>query len=181
MLINIATSTLLVIDVQEKLLAGIHENESLVKNCSWLIRLAQEVDVPVLGSEQYPKGVGPTTSELQDLLGASAFVAKTLFSCATAPECQQQMDTGERDSFILCGMEAHVCVLHTALELHDQGKKVYVVADAISARNPEDTRLAIERMRQAGITIVSREMVGFEWLRDSSSPHFKTFSSKFLR
>lgn len=181
MLINAATSTLLVIDVQERLLPAIHQSESLINNCSWLVRLAQEVNVPVIASEQYPKGIGPTTPEIQELLPASAFTAKTVFSCVAAPECQQQLDTGERDSFILCGIEAHVCVLQTALELYAQGKKVYVVADAISARDPENTRLAIERMRQAGITIVSREMVGFEWLRDSSSPHFKTFSTQFLR
>ncbi len=181
MLINATTSTLLVIDVQEKLLPAIHQSDTLINNCSWLIRLAQEMNVPVLATEQYPKGIGPTTPAIRELLGASAFTAKTVFSCASAPECRDQLNAGERNSFILCGMEAHVCVLQTALELHAQGQRVYVVADAISARNPEDTKLAIERMRETGITIVSREMVGFEWVKDSSSPHFRTFSTQFLR
>ncbi len=181
MLIKKQRSALLVIDVQEKLLGGVHQNEQLVNNCRWLMQLAQLVEVPVLASEQYPQGVGPTTEVLRELLPASDFVGKTHFSCADAPDCMARIDTLGRDQIIICGMEAHVCVLQTALRLHQLGKSVYVVADAISARNPQDTEFAIARMRAEGVRIVTREMVGFEWLARSDAPQFKDFSQQFLR
>lgn len=181
MLINRDKSLLLVIDVQAKLLPGVHESEQLVKNCRWLMELAQLVDVPVLGSEQYPQGVGPTTDELKALLPAEDFIGKTFFSCADSPECSARIEAMDREEIVICGMESHACVMQSALRLLEQGKKVYVVADAISARNPVDTELAIARMREEGVKIVSREMVGFEWMMRSDLPEFRDFSMKFLR
>ena len=181
MLISADNSALLVIDVQEKLLGGIYESESLIKNCQWLMEVAQLMEVPVLGSEQYPQGVGPTTEVLRSLLDEGAFVAKTVFSCADSEECLDAIKAVDRKSIVICGMEAHVCVMQTALRLKELGFEVSVVADAISARNPVDTEYAIERMRDEGIRMVTREMVGFEWVRRSDAPQFKTFSMKFLR
>ena len=181
MLMNREKSALMVIDVQARLLPGVHHSEELVKNCRWLIELAQLVGVPVLGSEQYPQGVGPTADELKTLLPAEDFIAKTFFSCADSPECSARLDAMGREEIIICGMEAHACVMQSALRLQEQGKKVYVVADAISARNPLDTEYAIARMRDEGVKIVTREMVGFEWMVRSDVPEFKDFSMKFLR
>ena len=181
MLIKSENSALLVIDVQDKLLPGVHENEALVKNCQWLIEVAQLVDVPVMGSEQYPQGVGPTIDSLKSLLPDGSYIGKTHFSCVDAPECSAQIEALDKEVFVLCGMEAHVCVLQTALRLRESGKTVYVVADAISARNSLDTEFAIARMREEGVKIVTREMVGFEWIRRSDAPQFKAFSSRFLR
>ncbi|MCU5783734.1 putative isochorismatase hydrolase [Alcanivorax balearicus MACL04] len=182
MLIEAQDSTLLVIDVQERLLPGVHEHETLVKNCRWLIEVAQLMDVPVRFTEQYPKGVGPTTDQLLELAGdANPAIAKTVFSCADAPECASLLSEARGKTFVLCGMEAHVCVMQTALGLHQAGNKVFVVADAISARNPLDTESALQRLRDEGVRVVTREMVGFEWVRDSLAPQFKTFSQKFLR
>ncbi|MDO6564763.1 hydrolase [Amphritea sp. 1_MG-2023] len=181
MLMNKEKCALLVIDVQAKLLPGVHQSEALVKNCRWLMELAQLVDVPVLGTEQYPRGVGPTTEELKALLPADDFIAKTFFSCVDSPECSARIDAMDCETFVICGMEAHACVMQSALRLRELGKTVYVVADAISARNPVDTEYAIARMRDEGVKIVTREMVGFEWMRRSDVPEFKDFSMKFLR
>lgn len=181
MLITKENSALLVIDVQTKLLGPIFESEMLVNNCSWLIRLAQLLDVPVLATEQYPQGVGHTVDELRQLLDENKIIAKTIFSCADVPECMTAINALEKEQIILCGMEAHVCVMQTAIDLKNLGKKVYVAADAISSRNPRDRDLAISRMSNLGIEIISCEMAGFEWVRRSDMPHFKTFSKEFLR
>ena len=181
MLIEANKSALLVIDVQEKLLPGVFDNEMLVNSCEWLMGGAQLMDVPVLGSEQYPQGVGPTIGTLRDMLPAEDFVGKTHFSCADAPEVNARIEALDREQIVICGMEAHVCVMQTALRLQAQGKQVYVVSDAISARNPNDTAAAIERMREEGVKMVTREMVGFEWIGRSDAPQFKDFSKKFLR
>ncbi|PIE20365.1 MAG: hydrolase [Neptuniibacter caesariensis] len=181
MLIEADKSALLLVDVQEKLLPGVFENEKLVASCKWLIGVAQLMNVPVLGSEQYPQGVGPTVTELRELLPEDDFIGKTHFSCADAPECSARIEALGREQIVICGMESHVCVMQTALRLHAQGKQVYVVTDAISARNPVDTNAAIERMREEGIKMVTREMVGFEWIGRSDAPQFKTFSMNYLR
>jgi len=181
MLISAENSALLVIDVQEKLLPGVFENESLVKNCEWLMKVAQLMEVPVLGSEQYPRGIGPSAEALRNLLPEEDFLPKTVFSCADDAQCMERIQGMDRDVIVICGMEAHVCVLQTALRLKEEGKTVFVVADAISARSALDTEYAIARMREEGIKIVTREMVGFEWVRRSDAPQFKTFSSEFLR
>ncbi len=181
MLIKSENSALLVIDVQEKLLPGVYDNETLVKNCQWLIEVAQLMDVPVIGSEQYPQGVGPTIESLKVLLPEGSYIGKTHFSCVDAPACNAQIESLNKQVIVICGMEAHVCVLQTALSLLEAGKQVYVVADAISSRNAKDTEFAIARMREEGVKIVTREMVGFEWIRRSDAPQFKTFSTRYLR
>jgi len=181
MLISAENSALLLIDVQEKLLPGVHNSEALTESCRWLIEMAKLMQVPVLASEQYPQGVGPTTGTLKELLPEACFTGKTVFSCADSEECMQQITAADREVIVICGMEAHVCVLQTALGLKEKGHKVFVVADAISARNPVDTEYAIERMREEGIRVVTREMVGFEWIRRSDAPEFRTFSKEFLQ
>ncbi len=181
MLIQSGNSALLVIDVQKKLLPGVYDHEALVENCQWLVEVAQLMGVPVIGSEQYPQGVGPTIESLRCLLPDGAYIGKTWFSCVDAPECHDKIEYLGKGVIILCGMEAHVCVLQTALRLLESGKTVYVVADAISARNPIDTEYAIQRMRDEGVKIVTREMVGFEWIRRSDAPQFKAFSTRYLR
>lgn len=181
MLIDRNNSALLVIDVQERLLGPVHESAALVRNCEWLVKLAQLLDVPVIASEQYPQGLGATTAALQALLDPERIYGKTIFSCTAAENCAQAFAELDREQFILCGMEAHVCVLQTAFGLQAAGKQVYVVADAISSRSPQDRDLAIQRMAAAGMHIVTKEMVGFEWVRRSDMPQFKTFSKEFLR
>ncbi len=181
MMLEKDNSCLMVIDVQSRLLPGIHESEKLVQYCDSLVELAQALNIPVYGTEQYPEGVGPTADGLRERVGEGQFTGKTFFSCVDAPQFADKLASITQDQVVICGMEAHACVLQSALGFKAMGKEVFVVADAISSRNPVDTELAIARMREEGIKIVTREMVGFEWLRRSDAEGFKLFSMKFLR
>nr|VFK47332.1 MAG: Nicotinamidase-related amidase [Candidatus Kentron sp. TC]VFK50032.1 MAG: Nicotinamidase-related amidase [Candidatus Kentron sp. TC]VFK63117.1 MAG: Nicotinamidase-related amidase [Candidatus Kentron sp. TC] len=181
MLLDESDSLLLMVDVQEKLVPAIHDREAIIARCAWLMKVADVMGVPLLVSEQYPKGLGPTVSALRELAPKEAFMEKTHFSCVAAPECGARIDASGRDRIVIAGIEAHVCVLQTALDLAAGGKRVFVVADAVSSRDPRNVELAMERMRSAGITIVSREMVLFEWAHRSDTARFKYLSTKFLK
>ena len=180
MLMSAENSSLLVIDVQDRLLRHVHGWQALLTNVIWLVRVAKRMGVPVMATEQYPKGLGHTTPELAKELPENAVAGKVHFSCAAA-QCLPGLQGNERTQVVICGMESHVCVQQTALELRWQGKDVYVVGDSVGSRNPDDKAFALERMRGHGIEIVSREMVAFEWLRQAGTPLFKEISLEFLR
>jgi nicotinamidase-related amidase len=180
MLINRHESCLLIIDVQEKLTPLIHEQTNMLAGCTWLTGLARRLKVPVLVSEQYPKGLGCTIPAIKNLLPDTLPLIKTEFSCVANPHCLEQIHQLNRPQIVIAGIETHVCVLQTALELVQQGKTVFVVADATSSRSETDKQLGIERMRSIGVQIVSREMVLFEWLRRSDVPEFKLISKEFF-
>ena len=180
MLIDIQRSQLLVIDLQERLLPAIHEHERLLTNVIWLIGAAQKVGVPVAAVEQYPKGLGRTVRKVRALLPDGAIAPKVRFS-AVAAHCLSGLPGSDRAQIVLVGIETHVCLLQTALELMEEGKEVYVVADCVGSRRESDRELALARMRQEGARIVSREMVVFEWLGDAGTPLFRDVSKEFLR
>lgn len=181
MLMKAETSCLLVVDFQERLMPAIHDADRTIANAAWLIQIAQRLEVPVLASEQYPKGLGHTVSAIRDVLPAEAFMEKMHFSCAADRDCMRRIDALGREQIVVIGTEAHVCVLQTALELQATGKDVYLVADAVSSRSPRDVELALERMRAEGVRVVSREMVVFEWLHQSGTERFREISREFLR
>lgn len=181
MLMDVDRSILLVIDVQARLLPGVHQSDKLARNCGWLVKLAEAAGVPVLGSEQYPDGLGHTEEALRALIGPENIVGKHSFSCIDDPVFAERFDQCGREQVVLCGMESQACVMQSVLRLLERGVEVFVVADAISARDNHDTEIALRRMEQAGATLVTREMVGFEWIRRSGTPLFKTFSKEFLR
>jgi nicotinamidase-related amidase len=180
MLMNAENSSLLVVDVQDRLLHHIHGWQELLSNVIWLVRVAKRIGVPVMATEQYPKGLGHTNAQLAGELPPGAVAEKIHFSCASA-QCLPGLPGAQRPQVIVCGMESHVCVQQTALELRWQGKQVFVVADSVGSRDPADKELALQRMRGHGIEIVSREMVAFEWLRQAGTPVFKEISLEFLR
>lgn len=184
MLINADESVLLVVDVQERLLPVIDDWQRLLDNVMWLVQVAQRLGVPVLASEQYPRGLGPTHVDLRALLPAPDIVEKQHFSCVAAGMFQpgpSRLPGAQRSQVVVCGIEAHVCVLQTVLDLRAQGRQVFVVADAVSSRDPASQALALERMRRHEVEVVSREMVAFEWLKQAGTPLFKEISSRFLR
>ena len=181
MLIYPNSSCLLVIDIQDKLVPAIHESETLIKNTRWLAEVARLADVPILTSEQYPQGLGHTVAELKEILPEDGFMEKQYFSCMADSNCNEKINSLRPNQVIIVGMEAHVCVLQTAIQLKQQAREVYVVADCVSSRNPADKELALERMRSCGIHIVTREMVGFEWIQRSGTAEFKEFSMNYLR
>lgn len=181
MLIDPAQSLLFVVDVQTRLVPAVEAPQSLLDNCRWLLEIARHLEVPVLASEQYPQGIGPTCEPLRELLADDEIHEKTWFSCLADPESGESVAARCPQQVVIVGVEAHVCVLQTALELKQLGRDVYVVADCISSRKASDKALAIERLRQAGIQIVSREMVAFEWMRKAGTDSFRHISKHYLR
>ena len=181
MLIESENSLLLVVDVQEKLVPAIHGHEDVVAANRWLIQVAGELEVPVIASEQYPRGLGHTIEEIASLIPRERVYEKVEFSCAGAESCRQALDEMDREQVVLIGIEAHVCVLQTAMGLMAAGRDVFVVADAVGSRRPRDAELALARMGRAGVSVVSREMVAFEWLRRAGTEAFRTISRNYLR
>ena len=179
MLLDAKTSTLLVIDVQEKLLPHIDDGANVVAQAGWLVRVATRLGVPVLATEQYPRGIGATHPDLRALLPEPPR-EKLHFSCVAAG-CLAGDPAFARPQLVLCGIETHVCVLQTALELRAAGREVFVVEEAVGSRRASDKALALARMRQHGVQIVSREMAAFEWLHESGTQLFKEVSREFLR
>ena len=180
MLIRAEDSALLVIDVQERLLPVIDGGEEVMRNITWLTRIATRLGVPVMASEQYPAGLGPTVPELRAALPLHTIPEKTHFSCV-AGGCLESFEALSRRQIVVTGIETHVCVLQTALELRERGVEVFVVADCVASRRPYDREMALARMRGEGVQIVTGEMVVFEWLRQAGTPLFKEISREFLR
>ena len=178
-LIESGKAALLVIDVQEKLAPAIADSAQLTARIQWLIGACQVLATPTLFTEQYPTGLGHTLTALLELVTEPVVVEKTHFS-AVAAQCLPEPWL-QYEQVIVIGMEAHVCVLQTVLELLQAGKEVFVVADAVGSRTEENRELGLARMRQAGAHIVSREMVVFELLHKAGSEQFKTISKEFLR
>lgn len=173
-LARVADSTLVIIDVQERLAAVMAERETVVARMAILVEAAKLLDVPVVVTEQYPKGLGPTDARIAAALPPTArIVEKSRFSACGALAL-------DRDQVILTGMEAHVCVLQTALELAAAHRQVFVVADAVCSRDSANRRNGLARLRQEGVTITNTESMVFEWLRESTHAHFRTLS-KLIR
>ena len=181
MLIDAEKSCFLLVDVQEKLTPLVNEPEVLTDNCLWLLKLAREMDIPLLVTEQYPRGLGHTLEPLKALMIEEDAIDKVHFSCAADSSCLSRIDSLHREQVIIAGIETHVCILQTALELHDTGKQVFVVEDAVSARHEADHRRGLARMQAHGIQLVTKEMVFFEWLRQAGTPRFKVLSKAFMR
>jgi nicotinamidase-related amidase len=180
MLLEAEASALLIVDVQARLLPAIENGERVLLNCAWLVRLARELDVPVGVSEQYPQGLGPTVPALRELVMPDRIVQKIHFSCVAEGRLAQ-LSGFAREQIVVAGTEAHVCVLHTCMDLLAEGREVFVAADAVGSRNPVDRELALARLRQNGAQIVTREMVAFEWLRRAGTDLFRRISRDFIR
>ncbi len=176
-------SRLLVVDVQEKLVPAIHGHDDMLKRIEFLLNAAELLAVPVTVSEQYPQGLGPTVSALREHPAVGAVFDKTRFSAAEK-FCEQTGLSSEsapdahdgRDQVILCGIESHVCVLQTAIDLLGRGYRVYVAEDAAGSGTPRDHQTGMSRMRDASAVICSAESVAFEWCETSDSREFRAIS-----
>lgn len=178
MLMQQERATLLVVDVQEKLVGAVTDPAGMIARTRWLLGVASELGLPTVFSEQYPKGLGHTVPELKAAAPHAQIVDKTHFSCVAA-NCLPQA-VFDREQVIVCGMETHVCVLQTVLELRALHKDVFVVADAVDSRSRANSELGLQRMRDAGAAIVSREMVLFELLHSASHEKFRQMSKTYL-
>ena len=181
MLLDPQRSALLLIDVQQKLLPAIAGAEQVLGNCEWLLDLAKIMEIPLLASEQYPQGLGPTLEALRTRVPGHAIHSKTAFSCYADPGCRTAIEALGRQQIVLIGIESHVCVLQTSFELKQAGYQPFVVEDCVGSRHERSKEIALERFRQQGIAVVTREMVAFEWLRSADHAQFRNVSKGFLR
>lgn len=173
-LLSRQNSLLIVIDVQEKLAPLICETERLLVNCGKLVETAKLFQVPAFVTEQYPQGLGPTVPGLAEHF--SERPAKLRFSSAEVLNWRPAAERAdERYQVVLCGIEAHVCVLQTAFDLLAAGYQVFLAADAVGSRRHLDWKIALDRLAAAGATIVTTESVLFEWCETAAAPEFKQF------
>lgn len=179
MLLDNKESCLLIVDVQEKLTPFVLDADQLVERCSWLMSLANDLDVPILVSEQYPQGLGHTLKQLSALHLKHA-ISKVHFSCFGDPSFMNAWQEMHKQQVVIAGIETHVCVLQTAMEMKQTGIDVFVVVDAVSCRYELDHKYALKRMKQLGIHLITSEMVFFEWVRKAGTPEFKTLSQTYI-
>ena len=166
---------LLAVDLQEKLLAAIPEGREVVRNSVRLIRGAKILEIPCWGSEQYPQGLGPTVAEVAALIPQRP--SKLSFQCCAVPQLLEQLYGRLIRHVTIVGVEAHVCVAQTALELLDLGFRVQIPVDAVASRHHLDCDVALRRLALAGAVISTTEAVLFEWAETADRPEFKEISS----
>lgn len=180
MLLSAATSQLLVVDVQERLMPAISDCGRVLARIGLLLASAHRLGVPALATEQYPKGLGPTLEEIAAALPpGSEIVEKMAFAApgeARVAEVIAARRAAGRGQVVVCGVEAHVCVLQSALVLREMGYAVFVVGDAVSSRSPESVSAARTRLTQAGCAWVTAEMVAFEWLARAGTEDFRALA-----
>lgn len=182
-LCDIEDSCLVIIDVQEKLTVAIPDKviNRLRKNTDILLNAANTLNVPVITTAQYPEGLGPIESFItKNIINSTVNFEKTRFSCLGADGFKTHLAKLDRKQIILIGIEAHVCVFQSAIELAAEGFDVYVVIDAIASREFTSYESALLRLKQADVSLLNTESVLFEWLRDASHPEFKSLSKLIL-
>jgi len=170
-------SALLLVDLQEKLMPAMHEQAEVLANAQVLLSAANRLSVPTTLTEQYPQGLGPTVPEIGERVrGRDLVFPKLAFSAAADSTVLSRLRQSRRAQIVVAGVEAHVCVLQSAIGLQQLGYQVAVVGDATTSRKPASAALALERLRQNGVSIVSTEMVVFEWLGRAGSDEFRELS-----
>ena len=166
-------AALIVVDVQTKLLNKMEERASLLHNIELLLSAAKELEVPIVVTEQYPKGIGPTEESLLGELSSPEVIEKDTFSCFGEPSFNETLTRKEVRHLILCGIESHVCVYQTALQGLEQGYSVFVAADAVSSRKQQHKEWALADLRQWGCTVVPTETLVFQLLERCGTKEFK--------
>ena len=166
----------LIIDIQERLFPFIHENEMVLKNTATLIKGLQAVGIPLLVTQQYTKGLGSTLQPLREALGSEDYIEKMAFSCCDDEGFMNELKRLNRRFVIVAGIESHVCVLQTTIDLLENNFQPVVVEDCISSRKSNDKAIAVARMRAEGAIITTYESLLFEVLRYSGTPEFKEIS-----
>lgn len=172
-MLDISNCCLVVIDVQGKLAQLMADKESLFKNIQILIQAARILDIPVLWCQQVPEAMGPTVPEIAELLADQEPIDKASFSCCGEERFMNELNDLDREEILLCGIEAHVCIYQTAMDLMEEGLDVTVVADAVSSRTERNRELALRRLSDEGAGIGTTEMVLFELLGTSKHPKFR--------
>lgn len=167
---------LLLIDVQGKLARTVMHSERTINNISKLVRACKVLDVPGLVTEQYPKGLGHTVPELSVLIPELLPIEKQSFSCCATPDFMTKLRSFNRNDVLVVGIETHICVYQTCVELIEFGYTVHLVTDCVSSRSEEDRQLGISCIEKAGASLTSTEMAIFELLRVAEGDRFKSIS-----
>ena len=178
MLIKPDQSCLIVIDVQERLVPAMQAPARVIRNTRTLMTAASKLGVPTLLTEQYPKGLGHIVPELQDLAKDGTVIEKMHFSCMNEPSFADTFKALGRRQAVIVGMEAHICVMQTGVDLMEQGYEIFVVTDATASRTLESEKACLDRLSAAGAGIVTTEMVVFEWLGRAGTPEFRELLQK---
>lgn len=172
-MLNIDNTVLVVIDIQGKLAALMHEKEAVYQNVNRLIKGAKSLELPILWTEQYPEGIGPTIPEIAETLEGIKSIPKMTFSCCRNDEFLSALEATGCKQVLVTGIETHICVYQTTLELLDAGYEVEVVADAVSSRTPANKTIGLDKMKTAGAGITGTETALYELLKIASGPKFK--------
>lgn len=180
MLLNKEQSCLILVDVQEKLAPKIHQSEAMLSRCQSMLELAEALSIPILACEQYPKGLGETVKSLRSYIKPQPPIPKTQFSCWRDAHFQKALQVLGKKQVVVIGIETHVCVLQTSLDLLQAGYEVFVVVDAVGTRHPLENKYGLKRLRQAKAELLTGEMVFFEWIGESGTPLFKSLSKQFF-
>jgi nicotinamidase-related amidase len=173
MILSANKSLLLVIDVQTSLLPVISNSSSTIQNIQSLIKAQITLQIPIIVTEQYPKGLGSTLPSILDCVNEENVLPKTHFSVVREAHILKALESTNRRQIVLCGMESHVCVLQSALQLKALNYDVYVVSDAVSSRKEPDYKAALERFRDNQIHVITTEMAIFEWLEKACTDQFR--------
>ena len=175
-MLNIRKSSLVVVDVQGKLAQLMCNKEILYKNIQILIKAAKMLDIPILWAQQCPDSLGSTVPEIEQLLSDNEPINKAAFSCCGEENFNIALNELARNQVLLCGIETHVCIYQTAIDLLRKGFSVHVIADAVSSRTPENKHIALSRMTAEGANLSSTEMALFELLKTAEHPQFKNIA-----
>ena len=170
-------TALVAIDFQERLMPAMSGGEHLLEQTVKLIKGMKVFDIPVVVTQQYTKGIGPTDPAVAEALGDFEHIEKTSFSCMATEAFRDRIKALNKKNIVVCGIEAHICVQQTVLQLMEEGYNVYLVTDCISSRTEENKLWAITRMGEAGAVITTYEAVLYEILRDAKADGFKAISA----
>jgi isochorismate hydrolase len=176
--INKDNSMLVIIDIQDRLASVMDVRDQVILNCSHLIELSKLMSIPILLTEQYPKGLGQTVKEIRDILPVYKPIEKLTFDCCEEKTFLEEVKKLGKKNIILTGMETHICVLQTCLGLLKEGFNVHVVKDSVSSRKKENWKTGLEFMKQAGSVITCTETVLFQILKIAGTNEFKAISKR---
>lgn len=171
-----SNATALVVDLQEKLVPAMNDSERLLERSKFFLAGLAVYKIPVVQTRQYPKGLGDTLQEIRDVVENEVVFDKTTFSCLGAKQVRDYFVSDARPNVLLAGIEAHICLQQTALDLLELGKKVYLICDCVTSRRAYDYEFALKRMIQAGVVPTTSESVLFEIANEAGSPEFKALS-----
>lgn len=166
-------TAIVLVDVQGKLARLMHDSEAFIHNIRVMLQAGQILGLPIVWAEQVPDKLGATVPEIAELLGDYQPIAKTSFSCGGSAECNSALEANGRKHILLMGIETHICVYQTSIDLLEQGKGVHVVTDAVASRLPDNKTIGLRRAAEAGAQLTSTEMCLFEMLKAAEGDAFR--------